>query len=98
VDEVRVRQTEGESAAAMEAALGGEGLAPFRWSNAAGYHYAPHDHDYDSVIICTAGTITFHVEGRDLELRPGDRLDLPAGVQHAATVGPDGVECLEGTS
>jgi hypothetical protein len=28
-------------------------------------------------------------------LVPGDRLDLPAGVGHSATVGPDGVECLE---
>jgi quercetin dioxygenase-like cupin family protein len=82
----------------MEAALRDEGLAPFNWSNAAGYYYAPHEHDYDSVIVCSAGSITFHVDGRDLELRPGDCLDLPAGVQHAATVGPDGVEFLEATS
>jgi hypothetical protein len=44
------------------------------------------------------GSPTIRVEGRDVELRPGDRIDLPAGVEHAATVGPDGVECLEGTS
>jgi quercetin dioxygenase-like cupin family protein len=50
------------------------------------------------VIVCVAGSISFHVEGGDMELRPGDRIDLPAGVEHAATVGPDGVECLEGTS
>ncbi len=25
----------------------------------------------------------------------GDRLDLPAGTRHAATVGPAGCECLE---
>lgn len=98
MEEVRVQRAGRESALAMEAALREEGFAPFRWSNAAGYHYAPHDHDYDSVIVCTAGSITFHVDGRDLGLRPGDRLDLPAGVKHAATVGPDGVECLEGTS
>jgi quercetin dioxygenase-like cupin family protein len=98
VEKVRVQQGEGQSPAAMEAALRDEGFEPYRWSNAAGYHYAPHDHDYDSVIVCTAGTITFHVEGRDMVLRPGDRIDLPAGIQHAATVGPEGVECLEGTS
>jgi hypothetical protein len=28
-------------------------------------------------------------------LRDGDRLDLPAGVDHDAVVGPAGVTCLE---
>ncbi len=30
-----------------------------------------------------------------VELRVGDRLDLPAGTSHDAVVGPDGVSCLE---
>jgi quercetin dioxygenase-like cupin family protein len=85
------------SPSAAEAALRDEGLAPFRWSNAAGYVYAPHRHDYDSVIVCIAGSIRFQVGRADVELRPGDRLDLAAGVEHAATVGANGVECLEGT-
>ncbi|MDQ7030941.1 MAG: hypothetical protein Q9O62_14800 [Ardenticatenia bacterium] len=43
------------------------------------------------------GSITFHLpeSGEDLTLGPGDRLDLPAGIRHAATVGPEGVVCLE---
>jgi quercetin dioxygenase-like cupin family protein len=95
---VRVQQLdEARSPAAIEAVLRREGLAPFRWGNAAGYHYPPHRHDYYSVIVCTAGSITFHVEGADMELRPGDRIDLGAGVEHAATVGAAGVECLEAT-
>lgn len=98
MEEVRVRQAEGRSTRDMEAALQREGLAPFRWGNAPRYHYPPHRHDYDSVIVCVTGSITFHVDGGDMELRPGDRIDLPAGVEHAAAVGPDGVECLEGTS
>ena len=85
------------SPSAAESALRDEGLAPFRWANEAGYHYAPHRHDYDSVIVCIAGSISFRVGGGDVELHPGDRLDLAAGVEHAATVGADGVECLEGT-
>jgi hypothetical protein len=32
---------------------------------------------------------------QDVELRAGDRLDLEPGTGHAATVGPDGCECLE---
>jgi quercetin dioxygenase-like cupin family protein len=98
MNEVRVRQlADSESPATVEAALRDEGFAPFRWGNAAGYHYPPHSHDYESVIVCTTGSITFHVAGSDMELRPGDRIDLPAEVEHAATVGVNGVECLEGT-
>lgn len=98
MEEVRVQHlAEDWSPSAAEATLRDEGLAPFRWSNAAGYYYAPHRHDYDSVIVCIAGSISFHVGGSDVELGPGDRLDLPAGVEHAATVGADGVDCLEGT-
>jgi quercetin dioxygenase-like cupin family protein len=94
----RVRHLgENWSPSAAEAALRDEGLAPFRWGNEAGYHYAPHRHDYDSVIVCIAGSISFGVGDAHVELLPGDRLDLPAGVEHAATVGADGVECLEGT-
>ena len=43
------------------------------------------------------GAITFHLTelGRDVELRAGDRLELPAGTLHGATVGRAGVTCLE---
>lgn len=98
MEEVQVRRLPaGWSLSVAETTLRDEGLATFRWSNTAGYSYAPHDHDYDSVIVCLAGSITLHVGGADMLLRPGDRIDLPAKVEHAATVGADGVECLEGT-
>jgi hypothetical protein len=42
-----------------------------------------------------AGAITFHTADEDLPLSTGDRLDLPAGVRHAATVGSAGVRCVE---
>ena len=44
-----------------------------------------------------AGAITFHLTelGGDVELRAGERLELPAGTMHAATVGSAGVTCLE---
>jgi quercetin dioxygenase-like cupin family protein len=83
--------------AAVEAALRDEGLGPFRWGNDAGHYYPPHRHDYHSVIVCVAGSITFHVGDADAELQPGDRIDLAEGVEHAATVGAGGVECVEGT-
>ena len=37
----------------------------------------------------------FHLADQDVELRAGDRLDIEPGTEHAATVGPDGVRCVE---
>ncbi len=77
--------------------LRAEGLAAGAWSNAPGGLYAVHRHAYDKVIVCSRGSITFGLPGRGatLLLGVGDRLDLPAGTDHAATVGPSGVTCLE---
>jgi quercetin dioxygenase-like cupin family protein len=72
-----------------------EALEPHAWSNGPGDRYSTHTHDYDKVLVCVAGSITFHTPAGDVALGAGDRLDLPAGTPHAATVGPEGVECLE---
>jgi mannose-6-phosphate isomerase-like protein (cupin superfamily) len=69
---------------------------PHAWANPPGDVYARHEHPYHKVLFCVAGSITFHVEGSDFELSAGDRLDLPPHTPHAATVGPDGVRCVEG--
>jgi hypothetical protein len=41
------------------------------------------------------GSIVFHTDDGDAALAAGDRLDLPAGTRHAATVGQHGCECVE---
>ena len=73
------------------------GLDPTRWSNAPGDVYGIHSHAYRKTLFCLEGSITFSLPdySRDLELRPGDRLILPAGLRHGATVGPEGVTCIE---
>jgi mannose-6-phosphate isomerase-like protein (cupin superfamily) len=68
---------------------------PRRWSNGPGDRYGKHDHDYDKVLFCLEGSIVFHLDDRDVELRAGERLDLPAGTTHAATVGATGCDCIE---
>lgn len=78
-----------------EAAFSAEGLTPETWSNQPGFVYGEHQHPYHKVLFCVAGSIIFHTPAGDIELVPGDRLDLPPGTPHAATVGPDGVTCLE---
>lgn len=72
-----------------------EGLSPHGWGNAPGDRYGAHAHGYHKVLYCVSGTIVFHTVDGDIELGPGDRLDVEPGTEHSATVGPDGVECLE---
>jgi quercetin dioxygenase-like cupin family protein len=72
-----------------------EGLSPRGWGNAPGDRYGRHAHDYHKVLYCVSGSIVFHTEGSDIELRPGDRVDVGPGTDHWATVGPEGVECME---
>jgi quercetin dioxygenase-like cupin family protein len=77
--------------------LQADGLEPYAWSNGPGDRYATHAHAYHKVIYCVRGSIRFYLPEHNaaVELRPGDRLDLPAQVQHRAVVGPAGVMCLE---
>jgi quercetin dioxygenase-like cupin family protein len=81
--------------------LTAEGLGPSEtgavqeWGNGPGERYGEHAHDYDKVLLVAAGSITFLVAEEAIELRAGDRLDVPAGSAHAALVGASGVRCLE---
>ena len=68
---------------------------PRFWGNGPGDTYGRHAHGYHKVLFCLEGSITFHTDDGDVGLRAGDRLDLEPGVEHAATVGPGGVSCVE---
>jgi mannose-6-phosphate isomerase-like protein (cupin superfamily) len=68
---------------------------PQFWSNGPGDRYARHDHAFHKVLFCLSGSIVFHTDDRDVELRAGDRLDLEPGTRHAATVGAEGCACVE---
>ncbi|MDP8936748.1 MAG: cupin domain-containing protein [Actinomycetota bacterium] len=72
-----------------------EGLSPSSWGNSPGDTYGTHSHGYHKVLYCVSGSIVFHMSDGDVALTPGDRLDVPPGTDHAATVGPEGVECME---
>lgn len=81
----------------LERRLADEGLVPGSWSNGPGERYPAHEHGYDKVLVCASGSIRFGLPdlGRSVDLRPGDRLDLPARTRHDAHVGHVGVTCLE---
>ena len=46
-------------------------------------------------LYCVRGQIVFHTAGGDIELGPGDKMVLPPHTAHAATVGSEGVCCIE---
>ena len=81
--------------AAIEDRFRAEGLSPHGWGNAPGDRYGNHEHGYHKVLYCLSGSIVFHTAEGDVELHPGDRLDVEPGTDHSATVGPGGVECVE---
>lgn len=72
-----------------------KGLDPRRWSNGPHDTYGWHSHPYHKVLYCLSGSIVFHTRDGDYELHPGDRLDVEPETDHAATVGPEGVDCVE---
>jgi mannose-6-phosphate isomerase-like protein (cupin superfamily) len=77
-------------------AFAAEGCSPPRpWGNPPGDLYGWHAHGHHKVLFCLSGSIVFHTREGDVELHPGDRLDVEPGTQHAATVGQGGVECVE---
>ena len=86
-----------DAAARLAARLAAEDMSASGWSNRPGDRYAAHAHGYDKVLVVAAGSITFILPRRDesYPMEVGDRLELPAGQEHAALVGPDGVTCLE---
>ncbi|GHO44302.1 hypothetical protein [Ktedonospora formicarum] len=80
-----------------------EHLSPYAWSNGPRDQYAVHQHTYHKILYCVRGSIRFTLpdirdelgEVVNLDLERGDRMFLPSGVRHSASVGPLGVTCLE---
>jgi quercetin dioxygenase-like cupin family protein len=88
---------EAPTEATIRRVLAAENLTPYGWANAPGDVYSAHAHAYHKVLYVVEGSITFGLPetGQQVLLRPGDRMELAAGVVHNAVVGSDGVVCLE---
>jgi quercetin dioxygenase-like cupin family protein len=79
----------------LESWFRSQGLSAWWWTNRPGDTYGWHDHPYHKVLACQRGGIVFHTREGDVRLGPGDRLDIEPGTEHAATVGSEGVTCVE---
>jgi glyoxylate utilization-related uncharacterized protein len=80
----------------IEERLRDEADEVYGWSNGPGDRYARHSHAFTKILYCVAGSIDFALDDRVIHLDAGDRMVLPAGTAHSATVGPAGCACVEG--
>jgi mannose-6-phosphate isomerase-like protein (cupin superfamily) len=74
-----------------------EGYLPYFWENGPNYRYPPRTHGYHKVMYVVEGTLelSFPDSNEKIRLRAGDRVELPAGIRHAANAGTTGVKCVE---
>ena len=77
--------------------LAEEQLKVYNWFNDPDDVQAGHTHGYHKILYVIEGSINFDFPTRhkSFALKAGDRLELPAGIRHSATIGPEGVTCLE---
>ncbi len=67
------------------------------WSHEPNDILPSHTHGYHKILYIVAGDVRFEFPTVNLNLnvKQGDRLDLPAGIRHNGIVGTKGVSCLE---
>lgn len=71
----------------LGSALKGEGLDYYRWSDKPGVTYPWHTHPYAEVRWVVSGSIKIGLRGgKEVVLKAGDRIDLPANTEHWAEV------------
>ena len=80
----------------IEQQLRAEADDVYGWSNGPRDRYPRHVHGYTKILYCVTGSIDFSLDDRVIHLNAGDRMTLPAGTAHSATVGPAGCSCVEG--
>lgn len=68
------------------------GIDPQTWSASPGTHFEVHSHVQPKRLAVRRGSIQFNNEW----LHASDAIRIPAGFEHSAHVGDDGVDCVEG--
>lgn len=70
-----------------------EGLNPELETLPAHSNIKDHRHPFDEIRIVLEGNLIIDVNGNQLLLRPGDRIDVPANTRHSKTV-HGGTACI----
>jgi quercetin dioxygenase-like cupin family protein len=62
----------------------------YEWSDAPHTYYEPHAHKGKVSLFVTDGAIVFDFAGEKKKICAGERFDVPVGIMHSTTVGPQG--------
>jgi quercetin dioxygenase-like cupin family protein len=82
---------------ALEKQLREEGFRnTFVWEDEPDRRYSDHTHPVETAHIILEGEMTVTMHGQSTTYRAGDRCDVPAGITHAARMGPAGCRYLIG--
>lgn len=83
----------------QRAQLMADGYQVVRWASEPATGYPPHLHIYPELLWLVSGSLTvvLPAEDRLLELSPGDRAEMPAGLVHGTMAGADGAVYLLAT-
>ncbi|HEY5220626.1 MAG TPA: cupin domain-containing protein [Candidatus Paceibacterota bacterium] len=77
--------------------LEGEGFKHiYEWKDKPETPYVKHRHQDKVTLYILDGAITFYIDGKTIELKKGDRFDVPPKKDHVALVGPEGCSYLVG--
>ncbi|MFO1081994.1 MAG: cupin domain-containing protein [Reyranellaceae bacterium] len=80
----------------FESDLRREGFEVIHGGQKAGFSEDLHAHDFDARIMVLGGEITLVCDNKAVTYRAGDCCEIPAGLQHTAQVGPEGVAYVVG--
>jgi quercetin dioxygenase-like cupin family protein len=83
----------------VRAGLTAQGYQVVAWRSEPAEGFPPHVHIYPELMWLLEGSLTIilPVENRLLELLPGDRIALPAGLVHGTMAGAEGAYYLLAT-
>ena len=75
----------------------------FEWTDAPDTEYKEHAHKDRVSFFLVEGGLSMTLGGKTIIIQVGERMDVPVGVKHTATIGPHGCtfivgEMIEGDS
>lgn len=68
----------------------------YEWTDEPDINYPPHKHKGKVSFYITKGEILMNLEGKEILIKEGERMDVPVGTLHSAKVGPDGCSFIVG--
>jgi mannose-6-phosphate isomerase-like protein (cupin superfamily) len=68
----------------------------YEWKDKPETPYVEHKHQDKVALYILDGSITFYIDTETIELKKGDRFDVPPGKDHTALVGPEGCSYIVG--